>query len=76
MPVKRNQLTVEVSPETLRDIEELLSRGYILSVQDLLRRAIDNELERVSQSIRERRVIRHLGEFEAHESEAPKAKKS
>jgi hypothetical protein len=58
---------VEVGEAARRQLEEAVARGYALSVQDLVRRAIDGELERLADAIRTR------AELEPAHHQAPRA---
>ena len=44
--VARTQITVELAPVTKRALEEIVSAGESLSVQDFVRRAVDEKLDR------------------------------
>ena len=42
----RTQVTVELAPVTKQALEEIVRRGESLSVQDFVRRAVDEKLDR------------------------------
>jgi Arc/MetJ-type ribon-helix-helix transcriptional regulator len=42
----RSQVTVELAPKVKEELERLTEEGSILSVQDFVRRAVENELGR------------------------------
>jgi hypothetical protein len=43
---RRSQVTVELAPRVKEELERLTQEGSILSVQDFVRRAVDNEISR------------------------------
>lgn len=43
---QQNQITVELAPKTRAALEQLRESGDVLSIQDFVRRAIDEKLER------------------------------
>ncbi len=47
MPGRReNQITVELAPKTREMLERIRDAGETLSIQDFVRRAIDEKIER------------------------------